>query len=149
MLAADLHVSAVLIEHFACILPTFLLLEADWAHTKQARPFMPMCNDIVSVGRLCWFEETKMSGKENYSWYRFDARHAAGPIFHARDAVPMPSRLSICSQCSNAYRPQRSDSKFCSDTCRQRVSGTTSRNACVTHQGRQYSARRGNGNRRR
>src|SRR5262245_5888753 len=43
-----------LIERFTRILPTWLLLESDWAHTKQARPFMPSCTDIVSVGRLRW-----------------------------------------------------------------------------------------------
>ena len=31
-----------LIEHFARILPTWLLLETDWASTKQAAPFMPI-----------------------------------------------------------------------------------------------------------
>ena len=30
-----------LISHFARILPTWLLLETDWASTKQAAPFMP------------------------------------------------------------------------------------------------------------
>ena len=31
-----------LIAHFARILPTWLLLETDWASTKQAAPFMPI-----------------------------------------------------------------------------------------------------------
>src|SRR5262249_20061992 len=39
-----------LIWHFARILPTWLLLETDWASTQQAAPFMPSCSDIVSVG---------------------------------------------------------------------------------------------------
>jgi hypothetical protein len=73
-----------LIEHFAGILPTWLLLESDWAHTKQAGPFMPSCSDIVSVGRLRWIAGTTMSSKENFAWYRFDSRHLAGAIFHAR-----------------------------------------------------------------
>src|SRR5262245_49207800 len=52
-----------LIGHFTRILPTWLLLETDWASTKQAAPFMPSCTDLVSVGRLRWIEGTKMSGK--------------------------------------------------------------------------------------
>jgi hypothetical protein len=110
-----------LIGHFARILPTWLLLETDWAFTKQAAPFMPSCSDIVSVGRLRWIEGTTMSGMQNFAWYRFDARHSAGPILHAHGSLPMSSRVSLCAQCRKAYRPQRSDSKFCSDACRQRA----------------------------
>jgi hypothetical protein len=110
-----------LIEHFTRILPTWLLLESDWAYTKQAGPFMPSCTDIVSIGRLRWIAGTTMSSKENFAWYRFDVRHLAGPIFHARDSAPVSSRVSLCAQCSKAYRPQRSDSKFCGDACRQRA----------------------------
>ena len=54
-----------LIWHFARILPTWLLLETDWASTKQAAPFMPSCSNIVSVGRLRWIEGTTMSGMQN------------------------------------------------------------------------------------
>jgi hypothetical protein len=103
-----------LIGHFARILPTWLLLETDWASTKQAAPFMPSCSDIVSVGRLRWIEGTTMSGKQNFAWYRFDARHSAGPIFHAHGSTPVSLRTSLCAQCCKAYRPQRSDSRFCS-----------------------------------
>jgi hypothetical protein len=110
-----------LIEHFARILPAWLLLETDWAYTKQAAPFMPTCTDIVSIGRLRWIKGTKMTGKQNFAWYRFDARHLAGPIFHARDSASVSSRVSLCAQCNKPYRPQRSDSKFCGDACRQRA----------------------------
>jgi hypothetical protein len=110
-----------LIAHFARVLPTWLLLETDWAYTKQAAPFMPWSSDIVSVGRLRWIEGTSMSGKQNFAWYRFDARHQAGPIFHAHGALPVSSHDSLCAECGRPYRPKRCDSKFCSDTCRQRA----------------------------
>jgi hypothetical protein len=125
-----------LIEHFARILPTWLLLESDWAHTKQAVPYMPRCSDIVSVGRLRWIAGTTMSGYDNFAWYRFDARHRAGPIFHARERELGPpgggggastsiaagsQSARLCAQCGKPYRPQRSDSKVCSDACRQRA----------------------------
>ena len=109
-----------LIAHFMRIRPSWLLLETDWACTKQAAPFMPSCSDIVSVGRLRWIEGTTMSGKQNFAWFHFDASHHAGPIFHARNAVPV-AHVSLCQQCSKPYRPQRSDSKFCGDACRQRA----------------------------
>jgi hypothetical protein len=110
-----------LIEHFVRILPTWLLLESDWAHTKQATPFMPRCSDIVSVGRLRWIAGTTMSSKENYAWYRFDAHHLAGPIFHAHGSMSESLRVNVCAQCGKAYRPHRSDSKLCSSACRQRA----------------------------
>jgi hypothetical protein len=70
-----------LISHFQGIAPTWLLLELDWAATKQAVPFLRSCSDIVVVGRLRLFEGTKSCGKENFGWFRFDARHASGPVF--------------------------------------------------------------------
>ena len=110
-----------LIDHFARILPTWLLLETDWASTKQAAPFMPTCTDIVSVGppaldrrddderqaELCLVSVRRSSlGRAEVSC----AWVGAGVV--ARQ---------LCAQCGKAYRPQRSDSRFCSDTCRQRA----------------------------
>lgn len=70
-----------MILHFQRIAPTWLLFDADWAHTKQARPYLRQCSHIVSVGRLRWIEGTKQTGKDNCAWYRFDANHSAGPQF--------------------------------------------------------------------
>lgn len=70
-----------LIAHFQAIAPTWLLMELDWAATKQAIPYMANCSDIVSIGRLRWIEGTTMNGKQNFAWYRFD-RYAAGTRFH-------------------------------------------------------------------
>jgi len=60
-----------LIEHLSNIVPTWLLFDADWPHTLQARPFMPRLRKIVSVGRLIWIPGTKMTGKDNCAWYLF------------------------------------------------------------------------------
>lgn len=70
-----------MIEHFQQIAPTWLLFDSDWAFTKQARPFLPACSHIVSVGRLIWIPGTTMTGKDNCAWYRFDAQHVDGPRF--------------------------------------------------------------------
>jgi hypothetical protein len=110
-----------LIQHFARTLPTWLLLESDWAHTKQAGPFMPCCSDIVSVGRLRWIAGTTMSSKENFAWYRFHSRHLAGPIFHPLGSGSVSSQARLCAQCGKPYQPHRSDSKLCSNACRQRA----------------------------
>lgn len=111
-----------LMAHFLRIASTaWLLLPADFASNLWFAPFVPKCSDIVSIGRVRWIEGTTMSSYENFAWYRFGIHHTAGPIFHARGAVPLSSRVSSCAQCGKIYRPQRSDSRFCSDTCRQRA----------------------------
>jgi hypothetical protein len=112
-----------LIAHFQNIRPAWLLLDADWAHTKQAAPFLCHVSDIVAVGRQKWIEGSKYTGKDNCAWYRFDIKHKAGPVFHGRsgDNVCSYRRTAICTQCHRAYEPQRSSARFCSQTCRQRA----------------------------
>lgn len=70
-----------MIQHFQRIAPTWLLFDADWAHTRQARPFLDQCSHIVSVGRLKWIAGSKHTGKDNASWFRFHAQHSGGPRF--------------------------------------------------------------------
>ncbi len=53
--------------------PTWLLFDADWAHTRQATPYLPYCRAIVSIGRVKWIEDSKHTGKDNCCWYLFDA----------------------------------------------------------------------------
>jgi hypothetical protein len=62
-----------MIEHFRKQMPTWLLLDADWAHTRQAAPYMRYCSKIVSIGRLKWIPDSKMSGKDNCAWLAFEA----------------------------------------------------------------------------
>jgi hypothetical protein len=114
-----------MIAHFQRILPTWLLLDADWASTRQAAPFLPCCSDIVAIGRVKWIEGSKHTGKDNAGWYRFDARHEARPVFHGRDQGTDQGSLRtlkrrICEQCGKAYEQwQRSSSRFCSPACKQ------------------------------
>lgn len=64
--------------------PTWLLFDADWPHTAQSAPYMHLCTDIVTIGRLIWIPGTTMSGKDNCAWYRF-ALDKDGPTkFHGR-----------------------------------------------------------------
>lgn len=70
-----------MIKHFQAIAPTWLLFDADWAHTKQSAPYIDQCSHIVAVGRLRWIEGTKMKGKDNCAWHRFEISHTGGPRF--------------------------------------------------------------------
>lgn len=57
--------------------PTWLLLDADWAYTCQAAPYLPFCRKIIAVGRVKWIPDSPSYGKENCAWYLFD--RIAGP----------------------------------------------------------------------
>lgn len=61
-----------MIEHFTSLRPTWLLIDADWFHTRQAARFMPWLVKYVSVGRVKWIPDSEMSGKDNAAWYLFD-----------------------------------------------------------------------------
>ncbi|WP_246558320.1 hypothetical protein [Bradyrhizobium liaoningense] len=116
-----------LITHFQSIAPTWLLLDSDWAQTKQATPFLPSCSHIVAIGRVKWIEGSKHTGNDNACWYRFDAKHAAGPVFHGRDQGADQGsnhvlERRICEQCGKAYDQwRRSSSRFCSPACKQQA----------------------------
>jgi len=73
------------IEHFSEQGPTWLLFDADWMHTKQSAPYMEYCHKIVSVGRVKWIPDSKMTGKDNCAWYLFDqSRTCEGTVFIGR-----------------------------------------------------------------
>lgn len=62
-----------LMLHFYWQRPTWLLFDADWKHTEQAQPYLPMVKKTVSVGRVRWIEGTKHKGNDNAEWYFLDA----------------------------------------------------------------------------
>jgi len=66
--------------------PTWLLFDADWMHTRQAAPYLPLCRKIVSVGRVKWIPDSPFTGKDNCAWYLFDSRSDAPTIFVGRAA---------------------------------------------------------------
>lgn len=73
-----------LIERLSDQAPTWLLFDADWMHTRQAVPFLPRLRKIVSVGRVKWIPDSKMTGKDNCAWYLFDKPHDDGIRFYGR-----------------------------------------------------------------
>jgi hypothetical protein len=75
-----------IIERLSSFGPTWLLFDADWMHTRQSVPFMPLLHKIVSVGRVKWIPDSKMTGKDNCCWYLFDATSEAPAQFVGRAA---------------------------------------------------------------
>lgn len=75
-----------MITHFCAQRPTWLLFDADWMHTRQAAPFMPWLRKVVSVGRVKWIPDSKMTGKDNCAWYLFDQHGEGATILIGRAA---------------------------------------------------------------
>lgn len=75
-----------IIENLARDMPTWLLFDADWMHTKQAVPYLPWLCKIVSVGRVKWIEDSPFKGKDNCCWHLFDAWLEGPAMFVGRAA---------------------------------------------------------------
>ena len=73
-----------MIAHFSAMKPTWLLFDADWMHTKQSAEYMQWCRKIVSVGRVKWIPDSKMTGKDNCAWYLFDQNTSGPTVFVGR-----------------------------------------------------------------
>ncbi len=71
-----------MIKKFVNHYDAWLLFDADWSHTLQAKPFGHMCRKIVSVGRISW-EGNGISGKDNCAWHLFST-HGIGTKFYFR-----------------------------------------------------------------
>lgn len=74
-----------MITRFATIAPTWLLFDAAWAYTLQAAPFLPMLRKIVTIGRVKWIEDSKMTGKDDSCWYLFGEKSDEAPRFYGRE----------------------------------------------------------------
>lgn len=74
-----------IIERLSDQAPTWLLIDADWVHTKQAVPFLSRLRRIVAIGRVKWIPDSKMTGKDNCAWHLFDRPDPASPtLFFGR-----------------------------------------------------------------
>lgn len=71
-----------LILHFIELRPTWLLFDADWMHTAQAKPYLRYCVAVISVGRVKWIEGSKQTGKDNCCWYLFDKNNNQPATFY-------------------------------------------------------------------
>ena len=72
------------IEALSSVAKTWLLIDADWAHTKQAHRYLLRCSSIVSVGRVSW-EGNGISGKDNCAWYCFENKDVRTEFFGWRE----------------------------------------------------------------
>ena len=73
-----------IIELLSSLSPTWLLFDADWPHTQQSTPYMQRLVKIVSIGRVKWIPNSKMTGKDNCCWYLFDKSGYKQTEFYGR-----------------------------------------------------------------
>lgn len=73
-----------ILDHLPSLLPTWLLLPADYMHNVRMGPYIRKCSDITSIGRMYW-EPNKVKGVDNYCWYLFDDRYSWGTNFYGRE----------------------------------------------------------------
>lgn len=73
-----------IIENLSSIAPTWLLFDADWMHTRQSTEYVKFLEKIVSVGRIKWIPDSKMTGKDNCCWYLFDKNFKGATQFVGR-----------------------------------------------------------------
>ena len=86
----DRDVLHPLILHLSVMRPTWLLFDGDWAHTKQAAPYLGRCRKIVAVGRVKWIAGSPHTGKDNCTWYLFDEPNGRPPEFWGRQKFNVP-----------------------------------------------------------
>tara|TARA_R110000737_G_scaffold6183_1_gene19884 strand:- start:47 stop:565 length:519 start_codon:yes stop_codon:yes gene_type:complete len=80
----DRNILHPLITHLSSIAPTWLLFDADWMHTKQSIPLIGRCQKIISIGRVKWIPNSKMTGKDNCAWHFFTDKNTDSVEFHGR-----------------------------------------------------------------
>jgi len=75
-----------LISHLIkyCSQGFWLLFDADWMHTKQSSNLIRYCDTIISIGRVKWIPDSKMTGKDNCCWYHFMSEESQYTIFKGR-----------------------------------------------------------------
>jgi len=72
-----------MIEHFRQMRPTWLLIDANWMHTKQASEHLEYCAKIIAIGRVSWMGNDQ-SGFDDSCWYLFE-NEPTGTVFIGRN----------------------------------------------------------------
>lgn len=62
---------------------TWMLIDADWMHTKQAIEYLKYCRTIISIGRVQWVPNSTSTGTRNCCWYEF-GKLESPTVFYGR-----------------------------------------------------------------
>jgi hypothetical protein len=80
-----------MIEHFSDLLPTWLLIDANWIFTRQAAPYLKRCVKIVTIGRVKWIANSPSVGKDDAAWMLFTRAHRGQPRFYGQRDLAVAS----------------------------------------------------------
>jgi hypothetical protein len=71
-----------IMERQSMFVPAWFLIYSDWLFTHQSAQWVDeLCTDIVPIGRVKWFPESKSVGFDNCCWIRMDAENTQPAIF--------------------------------------------------------------------
>jgi hypothetical protein len=71
-----------IMEHQSIFVPSWFLIYSDWLFTRQSSKLMhERCTDIVPIGRVKWFPESKSVGYDNCCWVRMDLNKQQDVVF--------------------------------------------------------------------
>jgi hypothetical protein len=73
-----------MIEHFSALLPTWLLIDANWIFTGQAAPYLKRCAKIVTIGRVKWIRNSPYTGKDDAAWMLFKPKYRGLTLFYGK-----------------------------------------------------------------
>ena len=73
-----------MIDVFIAHAPTWLLFDAGWMFTEQARPYLIHCKCIVAIPRVKWIEGSEHGAMDDCCWYLFDRSWSSGTVFIGR-----------------------------------------------------------------
>lgn len=63
---------------------TWLLFDTGWMFTKQAMPFLPYCEKIVTVGRVKWIPGSPYGSLDDCAWYLFREKAITRTLFYGK-----------------------------------------------------------------
>jgi hypothetical protein len=72
-------------------LPTWLLVDYNWAATLQAVPFLPRMRKLVVIGRVRWIPDSPFTGKDDACWIQFTKPSSVPSIFIGRRPLVAPA----------------------------------------------------------
>jgi hypothetical protein len=73
---------AGIMQHQSSFVPSWFLIYSDWMFTRQSAQLVAeRCTDVVPIGRVKWFPDSKSVGFDNCCWVRMDIEKRFPTLF--------------------------------------------------------------------
>jgi hypothetical protein len=110
-----------------------MLLRLAFYESERRRPILEgrgLARIYVFRKRLPMMHRANWNGRKAnsgmaFAWFVWDREHRGLPVvrrisWESEDPIE-PQRTATCTICGTPYQPRRSDSRYCTDACRQRA----------------------------